>query len=450
MSPRRPRIVRHTAAGAVVAGYLLASAVVIVAHAVAPMPEWLALHLLVLGAATNAVFVWSTYFAQALLHAPSRSGRAELLRLATLNAGIVAALAGVSAGAGALALAGAGLVVAAVAAHAASLVAMVRSSPLAGPLRIVAWYYVVAGAALAAGGTIGGLLAAGWLGGTRGGPSFVLAHAELNLLGWLGLAIIGTGFMLWPMVLRTRMSDTAPRTARPVLALTAGGLAVTASALGAGPWLPAGPWQDATHWLAAAGTACYLAGAAVSLVPAVREMWAKPPRTAPAWALLAGNAWLLAAVAADVASLAAGPPAAVEVLGRLLVPIMGAGVIGQILIGALTFLLPVTTGGGPSGNRRLTAILERLWRTRAIIGNAGVLVLAVLPGHSWSTVTGWGAVVAGFGTFPPLAVAALIAAHTPAGPRVHIPPPPPLPPPGGTGPVSQPPHPADGRLVSTK
>jgi hypothetical protein len=51
----------------------------------------------------------------------------------------------------------------------------------------------------------------------------------------------------------------------------------------------------------------------------------------------------------------------------------------QVLTGALTFLLPVTIGGGPAGNRRLTEILEFAWRSRAVLGNAGVLGLATLP-----------------------------------------------------------------------
>lgn len=51
----------------------------------------------------------------------------------------------------------------------------------------------------------------------------------------------------------------------------------------------------------------------------------------------------------------------------------------QVLTGALTFLLPVTVGGGRAGNRRLTEILEFAWRSRAALGNAGVLGLATRP-----------------------------------------------------------------------
>ncbi len=404
MGTRRPRIVWHTAAGALVAAYLLAAAVV-AAHAVVPVPEWLALHLPVLGAATNAVFVWSRFFAQALLHARPGSERPAYLRPGVLNIGVVAVLSGITSGLAPLAVAGAALVVSVVPAHVASLLAMARSSPLAGPLAVVASYYIAAGASLAVGGALGGELAAGSARSPGLDAALVLAHAEVNLLGWLGLAIIGTQFMLWPMVLRTRMSDDAPRVARCVLVLTAGGLAVTAAALLASPLLAS------THWLVAAGMAAYLAGTAASLVPAGREMRAKPPHTAAAWALLAGNAWLAAALAADISGLAAGLGPAGQVLGRLLIPVLGVGVVGQILTGALTFLLPVTAGGGPAGNRRLTAILERGWRTRAILGKAGVLALVTLPGGGWARTAAWAAVLAGFRTFPVLATAALAAAR---------------------------------------
>ncbi len=411
---RKTRIAWHTTAGALVAGYLLAAAVVVAAHRVVPVPQWLALHLLGLGAATNAVVVWSRFFAQALLHARTGSERPAQLRLGLLNAGVIAVLAGVAGHAGLVAAAGAAVVVAVIIAHTASLLAMIRSSPLAGPLAVVAWYYLAAGAALAAGGTIGGLLAAGWVRSPRLAGALTLAHAQLNLLGWLGLALIGTQFMLWPMVLRTRMSDAAPRLARPVLVLTAGGLAVTTCALVCTPWL------GGMRWVAAAGMAAYLAGTVISALPALSRMRVRPPRTAPAWGLLAGYAWLAIALAADTAGLAAGLRQADQLLGRLLIPVLGAGVIAQVLTAALTYLLPVTVGGGPTGNRRVTATLERAWRTRAVLGNAGVLALVTLPA-GWPRVAAWAAILAGFGTFPGLAVAALTAGQARAIRRRHMP-----------------------------
>jgi nitrite reductase (NO-forming) len=207
------------------------------------------------------------------------------------------------------------------------------------------------------------------------------------------------------MVLRTRLTVSAPRAARRVLAVTAAGLTATVAALLASPYF------TGARVLAAAGMSAYLAGAAGSLVPAAREMRVKPPRTAPAWALLAGNAWLIVALAADTLALAAGADQADQMLDRLLIPVLGVGVVAQVLAGALTFLLPVTVGGGPAGNRRLTAILERGWRTRAVLGNAGTAMLVILPGGSWPRALAWAAVLAGFGTFPVMAGAALVAGH---------------------------------------
>jgi hypothetical protein len=48
---------------------------------------------------------------------------------------------------------------------------------------------------------------------------------------------------------------------------------------------------------------------------------------------------------------------------------------------------------------------------RAVLGNAGVAMLVVLPGEGWPPAAAWAAVLAGFGTFPFLAGAALVAGH---------------------------------------
>ncbi|WP_169515216.1 hypothetical protein [Amycolatopsis benzoatilytica] len=396
-SPRRRR---HALAASLVAGYLIAAGGAVIAHGVLAMPEWLALHLLVLGAASNAVLVYSRHFAQALLHARPGPEWPANARLAAFNAGALAVLTGMTTRLLWLVTAGAALVVLAVLAHTAALIAMTRAANLSGRLRVVVRYYVAAGFCLIIGGTLGGLLGDGAIRPAEWQQAVRLAHAHLNLLGWLGLVVIGTLFMLWPAVLRTRMPDTAPRTARQVLAVTVTGLAIAVT----GAVLTG--WRPAAHWLAVAGMVGYSAGVAYALVPAIREMRAKAPRTAAPVALLAGNGWLLTALAIDIAGLAMGSSAADDLLGRLLVPVLGIGTVAQILTGALVFLIPVTVGGGPTGNRRLTEVLEYAWLPRAVLGNLGVLLL-VLPAAGALRMLAWALVLAGFGSFPALVIAAL-------------------------------------------
>lgn len=398
---------RHAVVAIVIAGYLLASGVAVAAHGILAMPGWLALHLLVLGAASNAVLVYSRHFAQALLHVRPASEWPASARLAVFNLGTVAVLLGMSIPETWLAVTGAVLVVGAVIGHTASLVAMARAASLSGRLRVVVWYYVGAGVALLIGGSLGGVLTGGVVRSAPWEHAVRLAHAHLNLLGWLGLVVIGTLFMLWPAVLRTRMADTAPQTARRVLGIMTAGLSVAVTgALLTGP-------AGAAHWLAAAGMAAYTGGVAYALLPAIREMRAKPPRSAAPVALLAGYGWLLAALAIDVAGLVLGPASADDLLGRVLAPMLGIGVIAQILTGALAFLLPVTVGGGPAGNRRLTQVLEYAWLPRGVLGNLGTL-LVVLPVTGELRVLAWTLVLVGFGSYPMLVAAALLVRRRPA------------------------------------
>ncbi len=57
----------HLRAGSVVFGWLVALVVVAVAQPFLPLSSWLLVHLLGLGAASNAILIWSRHFADALL-----------------------------------------------------------------------------------------------------------------------------------------------------------------------------------------------------------------------------------------------------------------------------------------------------------------------------------------------------------------------------------------------
>lgn len=397
VTERRPRVRRHRIMAGVLAGYATAALAVLVGHARVAMPAWLALHLLTLGVLTNAVLVWSRHFAQALLHARVDSERWAAARLVSLNAGVLAVLAGVSLGQPVVVALGVAGVVIPVAAHGWALGLMARRATLAGRLRVSAWYYVASAGFLVVGGVVGGLLGTGAVpAGSRWDEPLHLAHVHLNLFGFVGLAVVGTTFMLWPAVLRTRMGQDVPAVAGRVLPLLSGGLSVAVVGL-----LARQPV------VAAAGMLGYAAGLGWALVPWLATARRRAPHTAAAWHLASGTGWLLAGTLLDTVGVARGQTAAVAALGPL-VPVLAVGFAGLTLIGALTFLLPVTIGGGPAGNKALARILELGWPARLAAANIGVLLVALPP--PGLRIAGWLLAALGAGGFVPLLAAATVRA----------------------------------------
>jgi nitrite reductase (NO-forming) len=392
---RRAR--RHLLVAGVVLAYLAAGGVVLALGERVALGGWLALHLVLLGAASNAIVVWSEYFAAALLHTTPAGERVALARTVALNAGIVAVLVGVPSGRSALAAAGAGLVGVVVLVHGLGLAGRVGRA-LPGRLSGTVWFYVAAGAALLAGMGMGLWLAGGVAGSAEAYLALRLAHAHLNVLGWVGLTVIGTQFTLWPTVLRTRMVPGLERAVRWSLPPLAVGLAVAAAGLAA-----------RHRPTALAGLVVYAAGLGIALVPFLRTARQRPPRTAASWMLGAGMAWLVVAVAGDLVALAAGS-SVVDLDGRVarLVPAVVAGFALQTLTGALSYLLPVVFGRGAWGNRRLTGILELGWPARVAVVNLGVLAVVVAPAGGAVATAGWWLTGLGLGSFVPLAVAALV------------------------------------------
>jgi nitrite reductase (NO-forming) len=390
--PRRAR--RHLLVAALVLGYLAAGGVALALGDRVAGGGWLALHLVLLGAATNAIVVWSEHFATALLRTAPVGEWAATARALALNLGIVAVLAGVPTGRPALAAAGAGLAGVVVLAHALTLASRIARA-LPARLSGTVWFYVAAAAALLAGMGLGLWLAGGVAGSADAYLALRLAHVHLNVLGWVGLAVVGTQFTLWPTVLRTHMVPGLEAAMRRALPPLATGLAVAATGL-----------ATQQRVVALAGLAAYAAGLAVALVPFVRTARRRPPRTASAWMLGAGMAWLVVAVLADLGALAASARVA-DLDGRLgrLVPAVVAGFALQTLTGALTYLLPVVFGRGAAGNRRLTGILELGWPARVAAVNLGVLVLLA------GSAVGWWLAGLGLASFVPLAVAALVASR---------------------------------------
>ncbi len=379
----------HLRAGAVVFAWLDALVVVAVAHRFVPLSGWLLIHLLGLGAAGNAILIWSRHFADALLRRPPDPARtAEALRIAAFNAGAVTVVAGMLGRWWPVVLAG-GVVVAVVAlTHGASLIHHLRTA-LPARFRVTVRYYVAATVCLAIGAGLGVAMANPALPGDFH-QRFVVAHAALNLFGWVGLTVLGTLVTLWPTMLRARIAvgvEAAARRGLPALltALAVGvGGAVTGSAL-----------------ITGLGAAGYLGAVGFVLWPHLDEIRRKRPGDFATLSVLAGVAWLIASLGVAAVALAISPawPAAVAAAGHLTAAVL-AGFLVQVLLGSLTYLTPVVMGG------RAGAELERGAPWRLTVANTGLL-LYVLPTPSLVRVAASMLVLVSYAVFLPLLVRAV-------------------------------------------
>ncbi|MGC5231444.1 multicopper oxidase domain-containing protein [Streptomyces albogriseolus] len=364
---RSPRALWHLGVNAIVVAWLALFAVAGSAHHFLPHASWLLVHTLLLGAVTNAVVIWSGHFAASVLRLPEANrGTPAALRLACLNVGAVAVIGGMFLDRRPAVLVGGGLVAAAVTAHAVWLVRLLRRA-LPGRFSMTVRYYIAAAALLPAGAALGVLMARGDLGGDLP-ERLLLAHEMINLLGWVGLTVAGTLITLWPTMLRTRVADGAERAGRRALPVLLAGLgAAVAAALLAPPPL------------AAPGVVVHAAGLVIAGVPWVREARTKAPRSFAAWSVAAGSLWLAGSLLL-LAGILLTTTSWVTVGERtaMLTAPLAAGWIAQVLLGALSFLVPVVLGGGPLAVRAATAGLERAWPARLTITNAALL-LCVLP-----------------------------------------------------------------------
>ncbi len=389
----------HLRAGSLVVAWLLALLVVAVDHRFVPASRWLMVHLLLLGAVTNAILIWSAHFAAALLRLPEpESRRIEASRLLLLNAGAVAVVVGVVGGHWPPVLAGGTAVVAAVLWHVvALLLRMRRSLPsrFASTLR----YYVAAGLLLPVGVGFGVAMTHGSLPGDAY-PHLVAAHAVVNLLGWVALTVIGTLVTLWPTMLRTRIVERAELTSRRVLPILLAGIVVAAAGALAGQ-----------RYLVAAGIVCYLAGFLWWCRPFAQEARVRPPTGFATLSVLGGVLWLGGSLLAFALTTASAPDWATVIgRGQWLTAAVLAGFVLPVLLGALSYLVPVVLGGGPNAVRLTTAELDRGAFWRVSTANLALLV-CLLPVPSLVRVVCSVVLLVAYATFLPLLVRALLASR---------------------------------------
>jgi nitrite reductase (NO-forming) len=362
------RLRRYARYQLLVAAWLTAAGVAGAAGSVLPHARWVVVHLLLLGAVSSAVMIWSTHFATTLLRAPDPPGSNGFrARLGGLNAGALVVVLGVAGDRGPVVALGAVLVGASAAAHAGALVAAARRA-LPSRFVLVVRYYVAAALLLPVGAWLGYLLTRPGIGDDLT-ARLRLAHEAVNLLGWIGLTVAGTLVTFWPTVLRTRLPDGSQRAARRALPLLLLGIGLIAAPAAAGLRPP----------VALTGVGGYDAGLILLAGPWVAALRQRPPRSMAAWSLLAGTGWWLLTLAGLAVVLATAPgwPAVDARLDALTAP-LAVGWVLQTLLGALSFLVPVLIGGGPHTARTTGALLDRATAVRVPALNAG-LVVAVLP-----------------------------------------------------------------------
>ncbi|MBK5220426.1 MAG: hypothetical protein JJE35_11670 [Thermoleophilia bacterium] len=255
-----------------------------------------------------------------------------------------------------------GLLVAGLAAWAAAIAAMRRSS-----LRRSPWatrWYVSGACFLGLGMVAGSLLARGvpWSHGDLLG-----AHMSLNLAGWFGAAIVGTLHTFFPSLTQTQLRF--PRLQGVAFIAWTGGVAALAvgSAWAVAPLALFG-------WLGlCAGAIALLVNVAACLHGAAR------PLSLPARIVGAAQPFLLAGLLfATVAAIEAGPMNALTgstrtTVGTLLV----SGWIGLTVLGSLTHLLAVVVRVRGGFAARMPAARPRLDGFIAALATIAIAALAL-------------------------------------------------------------------------
>ena len=179
----------------------------------------------------------------------------------------------------------------------------------------------------------------------------------------------GTLVTLGPTAMRTRMDPRAVSFATSALPMWVAALLV------AGTGAVAGSMR-----VTSVGLLVVVGAAALGVgVPLVRAALTKGPAEYGAWSLMLGAAWILVAGAgASLRAFEAADATGLRTAFLAWMPILGAAGLGQLFVGALTYLMPVVIGGGPSAVRVGVSVLEAGAPIREAARNvAAVLALAV-------------------------------------------------------------------------
>ena len=362
-----PRALWHTRVQGVVFFWMACSLLLLPFVGSGEHVGWLLAHALLLGAVTNALFIWTWHFTCAILRVPGQQDRStEIQRLAVLNLGVVGVLIGVPSDGHIVTVVSAACIVAAVL-HLGWSIRNAMRDALPSPYAFTARAYLAATMLLVTGAAVA-VIHESFTFSEEQEPRVVLVHVTFNLLGWIGIPILGTIVTLWPTMLRTKIDAQAAMFARFTLRYLM--IAPVVVALGL--------WNDMPA-LAIFGIAVYAAAFVVTLLPIVRVMRTKPATSFATRSALAGLAWMFLSLLLFAFAIARWGIVDTEEHGAGILVAMVAGGILQVLLGCMAYLLPAMAAGGPAKARWRNDRADRGQRLRLVITNAGVLLAIAAP-----------------------------------------------------------------------
>ena len=361
----------HRRASKPVSYWMFALIAALLLHRVIPNSGWLMVHMVTLGLITNSILIWSQHFTEALMKIkiPDEQRKVQVGRIFTLNAGIVLLMVGMVGqlsvpGLYACTVIGALVIGAMVAWHGIYLMGQVRRA-LPSRFGVTIRFYIVAALLLPLGALLGAMVAYPSLNGTLH-SQFLLAHEAVNVLGFVGITVVGTLVTFWPTMLRTKMVDKALAHSVRALYLMCGGVALTlvGALFGLRP-------------VAVAGLVVYLLGLLLVAGVMVRTLRTKRPNEYPPMSVGMGFCWFLVGVVATIVMVATTPFAQLDM--RAVTPIFVVGFLLQVLLGAMSYLLPQRMGGGPAVVRTSNKEFNRFAAARVTAVNLALLVF-MMPG----------------------------------------------------------------------
>ena len=366
----------HRRASKPVSIWMFALFTMLFIHRWVPNSVWLMVHMVTLGLITNSILIWSQHFAEGILKVkiPDESRKVQVGRIYALNLSMIILMIGVVWAIYPLTLVGATGVGLMVAWHGLYLLQQMRQAL---PARFIStiYFYVVAMWLLPVGAVFGAILArdipsTDWMG------RLLLAHESVNILGFVGLTVVGTLMTLWPTMLRTKMHPSAVQHSKVGLGGMLAGLTITTIAALFGARLIAG-----------AGLVLYALSLLVIAGILIRTCTAKKPTDYPTLSVAVGFCWLILSVVWVAVMVFTTEFSELHL--RTVTPAFVAGFLMQTLLGAMSYLLPVRMGGGPAAVRAANKEFNRFSFGRVAIINI-CLIFFVLPAEltgSWVRAT---------------------------------------------------------------